>query len=752
MWRYIKVVLSLLFIFLIFFSLPVSGEDRLNVRGESMRVVGEENIMVLEGDVFLQYGDLIVHADYIEFQIEEMIFVARGNVRLQERGQFLECEELTYRLDENVSIFVEAKARFYDEEKDQDLFFFSPYMEGDGEKFHVIGGSVTPCELDKPHIFFRAEDVEIYPGDYLVATNVVFWELGGLLPLFYWPVLYLSLEEDQDIVPSFGYSQQRGFFMKLAYHYFDVEGRGIFYLDYYSITGLGTGIRHYYLDNDQGEGSFYLYVLENRQKDTGWDYFVANLSHKQTIVDWRTNFKANYRLVPDDRERVELSLSTVKQWDRSRLDYTGDFQGEQRLAAETWARSLSSKVNYRHSLPLNSVYTMNIQHRLVEDREGFFSIYEGEGKWTQRGSAHTLDLLLIQDRPQRYERDADPRFTALPEVRLNLNPSRLYTFPDPFRGFINPLRLDALVANYTEEGTGTEGIKLRGEFRYNQSFRPFSPLTINLTQQGKTNFYYTEGGSIEDPDYSLGVSETRVSTTLQPFRGLNLGLDYNLRTVDGSSPFSFDRESPQNDLGGNLSYSWRTGRARLSSSYNLLTERYSDLKGDLTLTPFQGFKMEVTANYSLEDQAFKGLVAKYNLSRDHIRHDLAVTLDGQSFRGLETSYRLQFDTFKHDLALSVDRDFEIEQVDTKLLWDIGDLLEIGFRASYLPQQQRVKEGELVLIWDLHCREIALSYDHIKEEYWIRYSIPAFPGQKVSLGASPDEAMLFDLDLGGIFDD
>lgn len=711
---------TLLFCSLFFIlSLPVSGEEKLSVTGDRMQVLRQENIMLLEGNVQLVYGRLLVYADFIELQLEENIFVAQGHVRLWEGDQHIECHRLEYHLDDEATTFLDAQARFHDEKTGEDLYFFSPWIEGDGTRYDIKPGELTPCDLEEPHIFFRATEVLVYPGDYLIAYNVVLWELGGLLPLFYWPVLYLSLEEEQDIVPSFGYSEERGWYIKLAYHYFSADTRGIYYLDYYSRTGLGTGFRHYYLDTETDEGYFYLYVLENRERETGWDYLQADLSHRQMIKDWRTTFATNYHLLPQDRERIKLSLNTATSWENSRLDYRGEYDGVQRLTTETWTRSFLSRGNYRLSLPYNSTWNMGLEQRLLEDDEGIFQILQGEGQLTQRGSAHTLELLLKRDRPQRYEREAPPRFTALPELKLTVNPGRLYPFPAPYSRYINPFALGALAANYREEATDTEGLKLQGNYRYQQTLRPFSPLTINVSQQGSANFYFTH--ELDSPDHILGVTDSRIRTGLRPLTGLDFSLDYNRRYAEGNTPFSFDRVSDREDLGASLSYSRGIMRSRLSTSYSLITERYGDLQGELTLTPIQEVRMGVTASYSIEDQAFKGLVA---------------------------TSRLGFEGFKHDLALRVGGDWEIERVDTELLWDIGEILEVGLRARYHPLEQEFRRGEAIIIWNLHCRQLSFSYDHIREEYWVEYTIPAFPGQKASLGRTPDEPMLFDLDLGG----
>lgn len=723
---YIKQIL-IFFCLVLIFTRPVYGEEKVSVKADSMQVLRQEGRMILEGDARLTYENLVVYAQVIEIQIEENIITAWGDVRLWEGNQYIECQELTYHIDAEITIFLEARARFHDEETGEDLFFFSPFIEGDGTKYDITSGDLTPCDLEEPHIFFRAQEVEVYPGDYLIAYNVVLWELGGLVPLFFWPVLYLSLEEDQDIVPSFGYSEERGWYIKLAYHYFSEENRGIFYLDYYSRTGLGTGFRHYYLERDDDAGFFYFYLLENREQETGWDYFQADLSHRQHIDDWRTAFVTNYHLLPEDRERIKITLNTATSWENSRLDYRGEYEGVQRLTTETWTRSLISRGNYRLSLPFNSTWSMGVEQRLLEDDLGVFQIIQGEGQLTQRGPAHTLELLLKRDRPQRYVREAPPRFTALPELSLGTNPARLFSLSPPFSRYLNPLGFNALIGRYREEGTNTEGMKIQGEYIYQQTLRPLRPLTINVSQRGTSSFYYLEEGleRTATPDSPLSVSDSRVRTGIRPFQGLDFSLDYNRRFVQGHTPFSFDRVSEREDVGGSLTYSWNTGRTRLSTSYSLLTEQYGDLKGDFTLTPVQEVRMEVSATYSIEEQAFKGMVA---------------------------TSRLDFEGFKHDLALRVDADWEIERVDTELLWDVGEVLEVGFRARYHPQEQEFKRGEVLLIWDLHCRQLSFSYDHLKEEYWIQYSIPAFPGQKASLGRTPEDPMLFDLDLGGFLHD
>lgn len=115
------------------------------------------------------------------------------------------------------------------------------------EKINTEESKFTGCNLDKPHYYFEAKEVIIYPDDHLIAKHVILRELNGKLPLFYWPYLYISLKEkDQHLIPQFGYSKSRGWFIKTTYYYNYKSLPGESYLDYYTKSGYAGGFKQHF--------------------------------------------------------------------------------------------------------------------------------------------------------------------------------------------------------------------------------------------------------------------------------------------------------------------------------------------------------------------------------------------------------------------------------------------------------------------------------------------------------------------------
>ncbi|MFN2364789.1 MAG: hypothetical protein ABR596_10840, partial [Halarsenatibacteraceae bacterium] len=158
------------------------------------------------------------------------------------------------------------------------------------EEISMSPGGFTGCDLEHPHYLFQASTIEIYPGDYLVAYNVVFYELNGRLPLFYWPILYINLDDDRSNIEfEYGYSSLRGWYGKLTYNYNILERPGQLYFDYYQNTGKAYGIKQHYIHTDNNQGYLYYYTQDNNiELDSLFDW-EATLNHDFNWQDWEAN-------------------------------------------------------------------------------------------------------------------------------------------------------------------------------------------------------------------------------------------------------------------------------------------------------------------------------------------------------------------------------------------------------------------------------------------------------------------------------
>jgi len=110
-------------------------------------------------------------------------------------------------------------------------------------RLHYADADFTSCSYDpKPHFHFHAGSMDVVPGQYLFARNVVF--VLGKMPLFYTPFLYKSLNVPQGIIFRVqpGYDHRNGGFLRTTLELQESRTwRSKLFLDYYSTEGVGLG-------------------------------------------------------------------------------------------------------------------------------------------------------------------------------------------------------------------------------------------------------------------------------------------------------------------------------------------------------------------------------------------------------------------------------------------------------------------------------------------------------------------------------
>ena len=101
------------------------------------------------------------------------------------------------------------------------------------KKYILNRGYITTCNLKNPHYRFAARKIIFYPGDKVVAKNVVF-KIGNI-PVFYIPY-YMQPAKDKlprvTVVP--GSDHDMGMYLLTAWRYYYNEAfKGRLHIDYY---------------------------------------------------------------------------------------------------------------------------------------------------------------------------------------------------------------------------------------------------------------------------------------------------------------------------------------------------------------------------------------------------------------------------------------------------------------------------------------------------------------------------------------
>jgi len=753
--RYRLLLFSILIIILM---IPVnsSAEERLHLEADNLQYIKDAEIIKAQGVAELDYLNISMRADKIEFDMNKNHIYASGNVIFRESDQILYSEELEHDLDEELTVFLRVRSQLESEKTDDPIYFTSPEMQGVEGRLEIWDSKVTTCDLEDPHYFLQAREVTIYPGDRLTAKNVVFWELNGRLPLFYWPWLTISLKEEQpDFMPSFGYSDQKGWFIKTVNNYFLEKGVGSFYLDYYSRRGLGTGIKHSYFPTEYSKGSLYLYLLQNtKSEQETFDYFQGRFEHNQVFGNWDTHLYSEYLLnygedtlfkggISGDLTFNNNNLSLSGDYEHreifdKKVELTGDFDGRLNTESSLTAvgtnydyekdtegeieSMLSSYIRYDRRFPSDWDLSLDLNHRERRESEQIQSLIEGHTSLSLTRPAYSWEFLIEREDSFDTDDEDDLAFSRMPEISLSFYPARLYEFSPALDHLLSPLHLTAAAGMYYDDQEDLEAFRGAGKYRYRDSYSLLPNLNLTLRQEGNLFIYRDEYELLENNYFT---SSTRASVRHNIAEGLELRTTYDYNFDLGESPFTFDSQRDRNRLSSNLSYRWANHRFRLRSGYDFLNDKYDDIRANLMIKPSEKLEFDFAASYDINTDQFKRLIGRSSFEDEKLALDV---------------------------ALEFDEELRAEQLDTEMSWQLDPDWKLELRSSYDHKKREIDRGEIMLVRDLHCREISFSYNHREETFWVNYHIKAFPEQRAVLGSTPEEPMLFDLELGDLFDE
>ncbi len=268
---------------------------------------------------------VVIDGDEINYLQAEGKIIAKGNVKLKYKEMELFCDEVHYDANTNkahiigdVKIVREgtimyAKDIVYDfatfnMEMDQMRFEEKPIF-GRAEKvekteeghYRLLKGYVTTCDLEKPHYRLVAKKVTVYPGERVVAKNMIL--MVGKVPIFYIPYFAQSLKDKSfpiDVVP--GKNSEWGYYLLTRWRYnLNSTNRGKIHFDWYDDRGQGYGITHKMESKKFGDMLLKYYRLEDE---------IYKLSNRENLFEEFPDRSAITRAsLEDDRFKGQISYS-----------------------------------------------------------------------------------------------------------------------------------------------------------------------------------------------------------------------------------------------------------------------------------------------------------------------------------------------------------------------------------------------------------------------------------------------------------
>jgi LPS-assembly protein len=288
-------------------SLP-QGVD---VAADSLEYDADQKVWIASGNVTVSDTGATLQADYMTIQTETQDVLARGHVIYKGEGRTWQGDELRYNLKTRMGDFGPFKAHsppYYITAEDSKRVSTNQYL--------LSGVTLTTCAGDKPAFRIRAREATLTDGNKIRAKGVVM-HLGPI-PIFYLPALKRTLGPHPAFFQTIpGYSDRMGAFILGAYHYPVAEGvRGVTHLDLRSKRGVGVGQDLTWKStNDTFSGDAQVYYANDQEPLEGPE------------SEGRTEDN-----VDSDRYRLRLSHSqafTPRDYLLANVDYLSDAYVEQ---------------------------------------------------------------------------------------------------------------------------------------------------------------------------------------------------------------------------------------------------------------------------------------------------------------------------------------------------------------------------------------------------------------------------------------
>jgi len=271
-------------IFLRLFCTPLSAQQ-LEQQGWDIQPLTEDGwveydyqtgIATGTNGVRVVYGNAVLTADKVQYNLQTGETIADGNVRIQQAEQLWVGEHFNFNFNTwqmQAKQFRTGKAP---------VFVQGEGLHGDitNKVYITTNAFITTDDVSKPIIRVRAKYLKIIPNVRLVAKHGVLY--FGPVPVMYFPYYSRALTAGPNnfsFVP--GYRTSYGPFLLSSYHWFlNPELDALLRLDYRERRGPGVGpdlnfhlgrwgdgtIKYYYTHDDDPNASLTNSLPENRQR------------------------------------------------------------------------------------------------------------------------------------------------------------------------------------------------------------------------------------------------------------------------------------------------------------------------------------------------------------------------------------------------------------------------------------------------------------------------------------------------------
>jgi len=616
----------------------------------------QDGIATARGNVSIRIGDTDIYGDSAEYNTKTHEVRVRGNVRIYRGTEIYVGNHGTYN--------TQTKQISADQLRTHSVPFFVGGDQVSGIEENgklVLNGTFTTHDSAHPDFRLRARRVRIYEGDRVILRDVVFFV--GKVPIFYWPYVYQSLDDDFNflITPAYLSSWGPSLLGRVTFPITE-NMKATARLDYRGRRGLAVGLdptlrygkdnssyaklRTYFLRDENPlinrtshpRGSVpterYRVSLENRTDFTRDLYGTVNVTKLSDRFVLQDFFQSEFRLNPEPDNVVALTkynpLYTLTAFTRFQLnDFFETTERLPEVALDIKRQSLfgsgifyegeASFGNLRRNFPDGSTFhdyqakRLDTFHQLTYPNTyfGWLSVVPRLGlRGTYYSETREVDSTLFP---------ADPN-SLVPDFLIPSPPADmpLQRGGDRFRVVLNTGVEASFKVSRTWEGAQSRALGLDGLRHIIQPFANFSHVTGDKLDPAEIFQFdrfqpstqlrpidFPQFNSIDSID-NWSIARVGVRNRLQTRRD-----DSTINWLELETYFDVNFDNPYNRSGysniyNNLRFSplpWAS--LAISSQLPLLTNGFTEVNTDIRIQPIAPLQLTFGHRFLNENPFFE---------------------------------------------------------------------------------------------------------------------------------------------------
>ena len=210
------------------------GDIPVEITSEASRI--ENGMGIAEQNVIIRYKDTSIYCDYGQYNPDTRDLFLSGNVRIYREGRLFTAERALYNLESKVFNTADFQGETLP------FRFGGATLSTLGSNAYLVkDGLFTTSDSSKPDYYLRAKTIRIYSKDRVVFSNVKLYV--GRTPVFWYPYLYQSLNQDSGFLFIPGYSSTWGAYLLTQTTFPLTENvAGKLRLDVLADRGVGVGL------------------------------------------------------------------------------------------------------------------------------------------------------------------------------------------------------------------------------------------------------------------------------------------------------------------------------------------------------------------------------------------------------------------------------------------------------------------------------------------------------------------------------